>query len=204
MSAGMGIFLAGVVIAMAILLVNETTRKAFVKIAGWVIALLLIAGAIGGAFMLYGYLKTAKLEKNPDLDGVRIGDLRNDVIYRKGNPRDLADKRDRFDHYGENLLVGYKDGRVDMVVYLCTAGGLSVSINGIHCGDYDSKIKAAFKNKYVEICDPDKPTHRTLFLEDAHTEYGLRQGKVQTIGLVSKDRKFPDDWVDCRTGKPPR
>lgn len=194
MSTGEGIFLAGLAIAFALLLWNPDTRRIVGKSLKWIIGISIILG-VG----IWGYEKYAGHQRqkvdaptnNPQLFGVKLGDSRNDVIYKKGAPIKSVDGDDQY----ESAMVYYDDNRVIAVFQSCVADWRT-ELNGISCSDSAEKVKKRFEGKIKEYCLPDTPTSRIFMVAEFNSVYILEKESVKWLGIKSGVGKA---WVDCNT-----
>ena len=175
MSTGEGIFLAGLAIAFALLLWNPDIRRIIGKSLKWIIGISIVLGlSIWGyeRYADYQYQKVDAPTDNPQLFGVKLGDSRNDVIYKKGAPIKSVGNDDAY----ENAMVYYDDNRV------------------IACSDSAEKVKKRFAGKIKEYCLPDTPTSRIFMVAEFNSTYILEKESVKWLGIKSGVGKA---WVDC-------
>jgi hypothetical protein len=197
MSTGEGIFLAGLAIAFALLLWNPDTRRLVAKSLKWIIGISIILGLVIWAYKSYRDYEYRKVEApivdipsdNPQLFGVKLGDKRNDVIYKKGKPKKSVGVDDEY----ENAYIYYDDNRVSSVFYSC-ALEYRTELTGIACSDSAEKVKKRFEGKIKEYCLPDTPTDRIFMIAEFNTIYVLQQETVRALGIKSGSSK---KWVEC-------
>lgn len=194
MSTGEGIFLAGLAIAFALLLWNPDTRRIVGKSLKWIIGISIVVGlGVWGyeRYTNYQYQKVDAPTDNPELFGVKLGDSRNDVIYKKGMPKKSVDNDDAY----ENAMVYYDENRVIAVFHSCVSDWRT-ELNGIVCSDGAEKVKKRFEGKIKEYCLPDTPTSRIFMIAEFNSVYILEKESVKWLGIKSRVGKA---WVDCKT-----
>lgn len=192
MNTGEGIFLAGLAIAFALLLWNPDTRRIVGKSLKWIIGMVIIAGLgiwVYSKFEDYQYRKVDSPTNNPKLFGVQLGDTKNDVIYKKGKPKESVEGDDVY----ENARVYYDDNRVSAVFFSCQLDWRA-ELNGVACSDSAEKVKNRFKGKIKEYCLPDTPTDRIFMVEELNSIYILQQEMVQALGIKSGPGR---KWINC-------
>jgi len=192
MSTGLGIFLAGLAIAFALLLWNPDTRRIVGKSMKWIVSLAIVAGLGIWAYVSYEDYRYQKVDAptdTPQLAGVKLKDSRNDVIYVKGNPQQSVDGNDLY----ENTKVYYENNRVTAVFFSCVSDWRT-DLNGIACSDGAEKIRDRFQGKVKEYCLLNRPTDRVFMIADFNSLYVLQKEKVVALGIKSEIGK---KWVDC-------
>lgn len=199
MSIGLGIFLAGLSVGIALLLINPVTRRMIKKTILWVIAGLVIA-----TISYYFYSKhveeaKSQLEANPSMAGIKLGDPRIDVIYKLGEPSSKSESGEYF--VNGHIGVSFKDRIVNSAVIDCKNAVSRHSLNGIACGDPLSKIQNRFKDKVTELCHIGVPTERIYIASKYNSMYVLEKGIV-TI-LVLRDGNAPEklSWISCNAAQ---
>jgi hypothetical protein len=194
MSTGEGIFLAGLAIAFALLLWNPETRRIVGKSFKWIIGASIVVGLGIWAYVSYENYTHHKRDAptdNPQLAGVKLGDSRNDVIYKKGKPSRSVDGDDEY----EKTVIYYDDNKVSAVFFSCKSDW-TTELNGVACNDSAEKLKKRFKGKVY--CLPDTPTERIFMVAEFNSIYILQQETVKALGIKSGSGK---KWVDCNTVK---
>jgi hypothetical protein len=194
MSTGEGIFFAGLAIAFALLLWNPDTRRIVGKSLKWIIAISIITGLGIWAYESYKKNRSRKVDaptNNPQLFGVKLGDTKNDVIYKKGKPKKSVNGNDEY----ENAVIYYDDKRVSAVFFSCVSDWRT-ELNGIACEDNAEKVKKRFAGKIQEYCLPDTPTDRIFMVTEFNSIYILQKETVKALGIKSGIGK---SWVDCNT-----
>lgn len=199
MTIGLGIFLAGIVIGLAILLLNPQTRK----LLGFGLGFLLVIVAIGGAG-IYFYNKqndplTKVPETNPKLLGFKSGDSRLDIVYKLGEPSKKIDNWEYFSD--EKLAVKFEGGFAKLILYKCAGLGSEVDLNGIKCGSPASKIQERFKDKAIEYCILGTPTERVYLVPDFNSMYVLKQDSVFLMSIRPGSHSMPDTFISCKAAK---
>lgn len=158
MTIGLGIFLAGAVIGLAILLLNPQIRKLIGVVFIWLIAAIVVGGV---SFYFYNKQNDPfqKLPvSNPEILGIKVGDSRMDVIYKLGEPNSKSKQWEIFSN--GKLSVLFDNGFAKHIIYSCSGYDSAVDLNGISCGAPLSKIKEKFKDKVNEYCVIGTPTER--------------------------------------------
>jgi hypothetical protein len=194
MSTGEGIFLAGLAIAFALLLWNPDIRRIVGKSLKWIIGVSIVLGFGIWAYERYANYKHQKVDAptdNPQLFGVKLGDTKNDVIYKKGEPKKNVDGDGQY----ENAMVYYDGNRVSAVFYSCVSDWRT-ELNGIVCTDGAEKVKTRFEGKIKEYCLSDAPTSRIFMVAEFNSVYILEKESVKWLGIKSRVGKA---WVDCNT-----
>lgn len=198
MSTGEGIFLAGVAIAFALLMWNPATRRIVGKSLKWIIGVAIVVGLGNWAYVSYenyssrkGVAPPSAPTSDPQLAGVKLGESRNDVIYKKGMPKKSVDDDDEY----ENAMIYYEDKRVLAVYYECGSDSWT-KLNGVACGDSATSVMEKFKGKIKEFCLADTPTNRIFMVAEFNSVYILQKEAVMALGVKSGTGK---KWVACNT-----
>lgn len=199
MSLGLGIFLAGLSIAIALLLLNPDTRR----VIGAGVVLLCLISALGGLgyYVYYYYSEEAKnkIETNPPLSSIKLGEEKIDVIYKLGNP--TSGDKDGAYFKDKNLLVLFKKNIVDSVFFVCEGRTESQKLNGISCGDPLKKINEKFKDKVIELCESNEPSHRIYLVKEFNSMYVLEKDRVVYLMLRKGSAPYEKEWFKCSFAK---
>lgn len=199
MTIGLGIFLAGIAIGLAILLQNARVRRVLSVGFVWIVATV----AIGG-FGFYFYNKQndpfhQPPTSKPQLLGITLGDSRMDIIYKLGEPSSKTTHWDNF--ASDRLSVNFENGFAKLVIYKCSGFDSGIDVNGISCGTTLAKIKEKFKDKVKEYCVLGTPTERVYLIPDFNTMYVLKQNAAFLLSLRSGSAPISQNWISCNAAK---
>jgi hypothetical protein len=199
MSIGLGIFLAGLSVGLALLLINPVTRRMIKKTILWVVAGLAVVAVSYFFYSKHVEERSNRAEANPSLLNIKLGDPRIDVVYKLGNPTGKSEKGEYFAN--GSLGVAFDKGVVSSAVASCEASTLNPNLNGISCGDSLRKIENKFKGKLTELCPIGSPTQRIYIAKEFNSMYVLEKNAVVVLAL--RDGATPDsgNWMTCNAAQ---
>lgn len=199
MTTGLGIFLAGGVIGLAILLLNPQIRR----LIGIGFVWLIVAIIVGGIGFYFYHKQNDPFQKlpvsNPGLLGIKVGDSRIDVIYKLGEPSSKSGQRESFSN--GKLSVTFDAGIAKNIIYSCSDHNIGVDLNGISCGAPLSKIKEKFKDKVKEYCLLGTPSERIYIVPDFNSMYVLKQDSTFLLSIRPSSTPIPQKWMSCNAAK---
>lgn len=199
MSVGLGVFLAGLSIGVALLLLNPDTRAVIGKGFVWLLAISVVAGVAFFLYIKHDEDNKKQIESNPSLAGIKLLESKIDVIYKLGNASNQIDSTLYFDE--KNLAVSFENNAANYVLVSCKNNSGFPSLNGIYCNDSSNQIKNRFKEKAVELCLLDSPTERLYLVKEFNLMYVLAKDKVFLLALRKGDADYKLNWISCGAAK---
>lgn len=200
MSLGLGFFLAGLSIGIALLLLNPETRAFIGKGFVWLMVGTVVAGIGFILYVKHDEDNKNLIESNPSLAGIRLGESKIDVIYKLGNASHHIDNTTLY-FIDKNLAVTFEKNVVNHALVGCKNIGELQSLNGIFCNDSSKKINNRFKDKVIVQCQVDSPTERLYLVKDYNLMYVLEKDKVILLALRNGKEPHKSDWMSCGTAK---
>lgn len=198
MELGTGIFLAAIVISITVLFIATKDRWNWKKIALVAFGLFVVAPALGLLGIFIHDHQTSDPAPKPTTSywGIDFDASADDVVFLKGQPKEKKDDFWTYNVddglYNYEVLIGFKNGRVNFVSALGASIPYDLRLHGLGLGSPVSEVVA----KLGAPQNPKKSAvegYRVYNYEALNTFYVLAEGKVTQLGISRGGGKLEGD-----------
>lgn len=169
------------------------TDNKFRKIRRFILLALLgffaLLGSISSFLYFQAYLENDRVSIQNQLEEIRLGWTKDEVLFRKGNPENIS-KRDANEmlHYKNgNLTIQLKNGKVALVSRACD--DFFGNISGITCGDSVERLNELF-GKPSNISISSDKLSKIFCFKKYNICYQAELGKINSFILSAGDINF--------------
>ena len=202
MQTGTALFFGLTMIAFAIIFAATKDRWKFKKIGKIILIILCIVIVIYILAWVYVFIENKIINrpiKQTELEGISLGDSKDDVIFKKGNPDSFEEEKDlrsgamEYHLYDSDLLATIENNKVKSVLYKCEDGAsygtgscpYYFKINGVSFKDSFEVIEKKLGKPSQIKCSPVDKTFRVYTYYEYQTEYVINKDGV--LGVIIFD-----------------
>ncbi len=211
MQTGTALFFGLLLVAIVILYHSTKDRWNWKKMAKK--SLLIPIGLIGLGLLIWLYNTVEekienRAKKQTELQDILLGDSKNDVIFKKGNPDKGSDQdslKDLFIYpsYNSFVIALFKEEKVSTIDYQCKSED-----SYKECPSYFSLNGISFKESFKDVeeklgkpssikCSHEDKTFRIYSYKKYQTEYAIDKDGVFSISIFDSNLTDGSNLKEC-------
>ncbi len=211
MQTGTALFFGLLLVAITILYHSTKDRWNWKKMTKR--SLLIPIGLIGLGVLIWLYFTVEekienRAKKQTGLQNVMLGDSKNDVIFKKGNPDKGSDQdslKDLFIYpsYDNFVIVLFKEDKVSTIDYQCKSDSAYkecpsyFSLNGISFKESLKDVEKRLGKPSSIKCSQEDKTFRIFSYKKYQTEYAIDKDGVFSISIFDSNLSDGSNLKEC-------